>query len=101
MPCSSVAAAFAYSRFYFYVLIRLFSPGRIPGSDGLPIMWPNIVSSLMRTARVVLPGQSNPHYFFEMMTALEKADDGQFSHSRPHRTIAILAAFFQTDRFRA
>jgi hypothetical protein len=75
------------SRFYFYVLVRhVFRRSDIQDRNVA-----DYVSELLaefaraENARCVLPGHTNPlDYFFEMMTALQKADDRTSFFIRVH-----------------
>src|SRR5262249_37724284 len=66
------------SRFYFYILVRqAFRRADIPQREVADYV-AEVLAEFARTerARCVVPGQTNPlDYIFEMLTALEKADD--------------------------
>src|SRR6267378_1722158 len=66
------------SRFYFYILVRhAFRRADIQDREVADYV-AEVLAEFARTerARCVVPGQSDPlDYFFEMLTALEKADE--------------------------
>src|SRR5881296_2486251 len=66
------------SRFYFYILVRhVFQRADIQDRRVADYV-AEVLSEFARSerARCVVPGQANPlDYFFEMLAALEKADD--------------------------
>jgi len=95
------------SRFYFYVLIRhVFRRSDIQDRTVADYV-AEVLSEFSHTerARCVLPGQSNPlDYFFEMMTALEKADDRTSFLIRVHignHSLFLAGVFPDRIRFRA
>jgi len=95
------------SRFYFYFLVRhVFRRSDIQDRNVA-----DYVSELLaefaraENARCVLPGQTNPlDYFFEMMTALQKADDRTSFFIRVHmgnHSLFLAGVFPDRIRFRA
>jgi len=95
------------SRFYFYVLIRhVFRRSDIQDRTVADYV-AEVLSEFSHAerARCVLPGQSNPlDYFFEMMTALEKADDRTSFLIRVHignHSLFLAGVFPDRIRFRA
>jgi hypothetical protein len=95
------------SRFYFYVLVRHV----FRRSDIQDRTVADYVSELLtefargENARCVLPGHTNPlDYLFEMMTALEKADDRTRFFIRLHmgnHSLFLAGVFPERIRFRA
>src|SRR5580700_4131689 len=66
------------SRFYFYVLVRHVFKRSDLGDRAVADYVAEVLAAFSESARseCVLPGQSNPlDYFFEMVAALQKADD--------------------------
>src|SRR5882757_8275509 len=75
------------SRFYFYVLVRhVFRRSDINDRKVADYV-AELLAEFARTerARCVVPGQANPlDYFFEMLSALQTADDRTTFHIRAH-----------------
>src|SRR6266436_4400561 len=95
------------TRFYFYVLIRhVFQRSDIRDravADYVAEVLAEFASS--ERARCVLPGQANPlDYFFEMLTALQTADDRTRFFIRVHignHSLFLAGVFPDRIRFRA
>src|ERR1041385_2175574 len=95
------------SRFYFYILVR----NVFRRSDILDRSVADYVAEVLaefssaERTKCVLPGQSNPlEYFFEMLTALEKADDRTSFFIRLHmgnHSLFLAGVFPERIRFRA
>src|SRR5215472_18940638 len=95
------------NRFYFYILIRhVFLRSDIQDRTVADYV-AEVLSefSYAERARCVLPGQSNPlDYFFEMLTALQKADDRTSFLIRVHignHSLFLAGVFPDRIRFRA
>jgi hypothetical protein len=95
------------SRFYFYILVRhVFRRSDIQDRTVADYV-AEVLSefSLSERSRCVLPGQANPlDYFFEMLTALEKADDRTRFFIRLHmgnHSLFLAGVFPDRIRFRA
>jgi hypothetical protein len=95
------------SRFYFYVLVRhVFRRSDIQDRSVADYV-SEVLSEFSSTERskCVLPGQINSlDYFFEMMTALEKADDRTRFFIRVHmgnHSLFLAGVFPDRIRFRA
>ena len=95
------------SRFYFYILVRhVFRRSDIQDRTVADYV-AEVLSEFSRAerARFVLPGQRDPlDYFFEMQTALEKADDRTRFFIRVHmgnHSLFLAGVFPQRIRFRA
>jgi len=95
------------NRFYFYILIRhVFRRSDIQDRTVADYV-AEVLSEFSHAERTrcVLPGQSNPlEYFFEMMTALEKADDRTSFLIRVHignHSLFLAGVFPDRIRFRA
>lgn len=95
------------SRFYFYILVR--HVFRRSGIDNRNVA--DYVAELLtefaraERARCVLPGQTNPlDYFFEMLSALQTADDRTAFYLRAHignYSLFLSGVFPERIRFRA
>lgn len=95
------------SRFYFYILVRhAFRRSDIHDRRVADYV-AEVLSEFARAerARCVVPGQSNPlDYFFEMLTALEKADERTSFFIRVHignHSLFLSGVFPERIRFRA
>lgn len=95
------------TRFYFYVLVRhVFRRSDIQDRRVADYV-AEVLSEFAHAerSRCVLPGQSNPlDYFFEMLTALEKADDRTSFLIRLHmgnHSLFLAGVFPERIRFRA
>ena len=95
------------SRFYFYILVRhVFRRADIQDRRVADYV-AEVLSEFARAerARCVVPGQANPlDYFFEMLTALEKADDRTSFFIRVHignHSLFLSGVFPDRIRFRA
>ena len=95
------------SRFYFYILVRhVFRRSDIQDRSVADYV-SEVLSEFSSTERskCVLPGQINSlDYFFEMMTALEKADDRTRFFIRVHmgnHSLFLAGVFPDRIRFRA
>jgi len=95
------------SRFYFYILIRhVFRRSDIQDRTVADYVAEVLAEfSVSERARCVLPGQTNPlDYFFELLTALEKADDRTRFFIRVHmgnHSLFLAGVFPDRIRFRA
>jgi hypothetical protein len=95
------------SRFYFYVLVRhVFRRSDIQDRTVADYVAELLTEfSYAENARCVLPGHSNPcDYLFEMMTALEQADDRTRFFIRVHmgnHSLFLAGVFPERIRFRA
>ncbi len=95
------------TRFYFYILVRhVFQRSDIRDravADYVAEVLSEFASA--ERARCVLPGQSNPlDYFFEMLTALQTADDRTRFFIRVHignHSLFLAGVFPDRIRFRA
>src|SRR5262245_47121731 len=95
------------SRFYFYILVRnVFRRSRIenrPVADYVAEVLAQFASA--ERARCVVPGQATPmDYFFEMLSALQKADDRTSFFIRAHignYSLFLSGVFPDRIRFRA
>lgn len=95
------------SRFYFYILVRhVFRRADIQDRRVADYV-AEVLSEFARSerARCVVPGQANPlDYFFEMLAALEKADDRTSFYIRVHignHSLFLSGVFPDRIRFRA
>src|SRR5580765_2086234 len=95
------------THFYFYVLVRhVFLRSEIKDRAVADYV-AEVLSEFARSerARCVVPGQTNPlDYFFEMLTALEKADDRTSFYIRVHignHSLFLSGVFPERIRFRA
>src|SRR5205085_7107125 len=95
------------SRFYFYILVRhVFRRSDIQDRSVADYV-AEVLSEFSHAERTrcVLPGQTNPlDYFFEMLTALEKADDRTSFLIRVHmgnHSLFLAGVFPERIRFRA
>lgn len=95
------------SRFYFYILVRhVFRRADIQDRRVADYV-AEVLSEFARSerARCVVPGQANPlDYFFEMLAALEKADDRTRFFIRVHignHSLFLSGVFPDRIRFRA
>jgi len=95
------------SRFYFYILVRhVFRRSDIQNRTVADYVAEVLAEfSSAEGSRCVLPGQSNPlDYFFEMLTALQKADDRTSFLIRVHmgnHSLFLAGVFPDRIRFRA
>lgn len=95
------------TRFYFYVLVRhVFKSSDIPDrsvADYVAELLAEFAHS--ERTRCVVPGQQNPlGYFFEMLAALQTADDRTRFHIRAHignYSLFLSGVFPDRIRFRA
>jgi len=95
------------SRFYFYILVR--NVFRRSGIEDRAVAdyVAEVLAEFARAERThcVLPGQTNPlDYFFEMLTALQKADDRTSFYIRAHignYSLFLSGVFPDRVRFRA
>jgi hypothetical protein len=75
------------SHFYFYILVRhVFKRAGI-ADRGVADYVAEVLAEFAQSerARCVLPGRTNPlNYFFEMLSALQTADDSTSFHLRAH-----------------
>ncbi len=95
------------SRFYFYILVRhAFRRADIQDRRVADYV-AEVLSEFARAerARCVVPGQPNPlDYFFEMLTALQKADERTSFFIRVHignHSLFLSGVFPERIRFRA
>jgi hypothetical protein len=95
------------SRFYFYILVRhVFRRADLQDRRVADYV-AEVLSEFARAerARCVVPGQGNPlDYFFEMLAALEKADDRTSFFIRVHignHSLFLSGVFPDRIRFRA
>src|SRR5436190_14302080 len=95
------------SRFYFYILVRnVFRRSDIQDRRVADYV-AEVLSEFARAerARCVVPGQANPlDYFFEMLTALQKADERTSFFIRVHignHSLFLSGVFPDRIRFRA
>src|SRR5436309_6784512 len=95
------------SRFYFYILVRhVFRRADIQDRRVADYV-AEVLSEFARAerARCVVPGQANPlDYFFEMLTALQKADERTSFFIRVHignHSLFLSGVFPERIRFRA
>lgn len=95
------------SRFYFYILVRhVFRRADIQDRQVADYV-AEVLSEFARSerARCVVPGQSTPlDYFFEMLAALQKADDRTSFYIRVHignHSLFLSGVFPDRIRFRA
>ena len=95
------------SRFYFYVLVRhVFRRADLQDRRVADYV-AEVLSEFARAerARCVVPGQANPlDYFFEMLTALQKADERTSFFIRVHignHSLFLSGVFPERIRFRA
>ena len=95
------------TRFYFYVLVRhVFRRSEIE-DRGVADYVAELLAEFARAerARCVVPGQANPlDYFFEMLAALQTADDRTSFHIRIHignHSLFLSGVFPERIRFRA
>src|ERR1043166_2248010 len=95
------------SRFYFYILVRhVFRRADIQDRRVADYV-AEVLSEFARSerARCVVPGQTNPlDYFFEMLAALQKADDRTSFFIRVHignHSLFLSGVFPERIRFRA
>ena len=95
------------SRFYFYVLVRhVFRRADLQDRRVADYV-AEVLSEFARAerARCVVPGQANPlDYFFEMLTALQKADERTSFFIRVHignHSLFLSGVFPDRIRFRA
>jgi len=95
------------SRFYFYILVRhVFRRADIQDRRVADYV-AEVLSEFARAerARCVVPGQANPlDYFFEMLTALQKADERTSFFIRVHignHSLFLSGVFPDRIRFRA
>ena len=95
------------SRFYFYVLVRhVFRRSGIEHRAVADYV-AEVLAEFARAeqARCVVPGQANPlDYFFEMLSALQKADDRTSFYLRAHignYSLFLSGVFPDRIRFRA
>lgn len=95
------------TRFYFYILVRhAFRRGGIQDRAVADYV-AEVLAEFTRAerARCVVPGQSNPlDYFFEMLTALQCADDRTSFYIRAHignYSLFLSGVFPDRVRFRA
>ena len=95
------------SRFYFYILVRhVFRRSDIQNRTVADYVAEVLAEfSSAERSRCVLPGQNNPlDYFFEMLTALQKADDRTSFLIRVHmgnHSLFLAGVFPDRIRFRA
>jgi len=95
------------SRFYFYILVRhVFRRSDIKDRAVADYVAEVLAAfSRMERARCVMPGQNQPlDYFFEMMAALQTADDRTSFFIRVHignRSLFLSGVFPEQIRFRA
>ena len=95
------------SRFYFYVLVRQVFRRSGIGDRAVADYVAEVLSEFARAERAscVLPGQSSPmDYFFEMLTALQQADDRTGFLIRAHignYSLFLSGVFPNRIRFRA
>src|SRR6266403_1244017 len=95
------------SRFYFYILVRhVFRRSDIQNRSVADYVAEVLAEfSSAERSRCVLPGQNNPlDYFFEMLTALQKADDRTRFFIRVHignHSLFLAGVFPDRIRFRA
>jgi hypothetical protein len=95
------------SHFYFYILVR--NVFRRSGIEDRAVAdyVAEVLAEFARAeqARCVVPGQSNPlDYFFEMLTALQKADERTSFYIRAHignYSLFLSGVFPDRIRFRA
>jgi hypothetical protein len=95
------------SRFYFYILVR--HVFRRSGIENRPVAdyVAEVLAQFARAerARCVVPGQTNPlDYVFEMLSALQKADDRTSFFIRAHignYSLFLTGVFPDRIRFRA
>jgi len=95
------------TRFYFYILVR--NVFRRSGIENRPVAdyVAEVLAQFARAerARCVVPGQSDPlDYFFEMLSALQKADDHTSFFIRAHignYSLFLSGVFPDRIRFRA
>jgi hypothetical protein len=95
------------SRFYFYILVRhVFSRSGIQDREVADYV-AEVLAEFSRTekARCVVPGQTNPlDYLFEMLTALQTADDRTSFQIRVHignHSLFLAGVFPERIRCRA
>src|SRR5713101_4569031 len=95
------------SRFYFYILVRqVFRRSDIQDRSVADYV-AEVLTEFARTerSRCVVPGQTNPlDYFFEMLAALQKADDRTSFFIRVHignHSLFLSGVFPERIRFRA
>ncbi len=95
------------SRFYFYILVRqVFRRSDIQDRSVADYV-AEVLTEFARTerSRCVVPGQTNPlDYFFEMLAALQKADDRTSFFIRVHignHSLFLSGVFPDRIRFRA
>ncbi len=95
------------SRFYFYILVRhVFRRSGIQDRAVADYV-AEVLAEFARAerARCVVPGRDNPlDYFFEMLTALQKADDRTSFYIRAHignYSLFLSGVFPDRVRFRA
>jgi hypothetical protein len=95
------------SRFYFYILVRqILRRSGIHDRDVADYVAEVLAEfASAERARCVLPGQQNPlDYFFEMLAALQTADDRTRFHIRVHignYSLFLSGVFPERIRFRA
>jgi hypothetical protein len=95
------------SRFYFYILVRqILRRSGIHDRDVADYVAEVLAEfASAERARCVLPGQQNPlDYFFEMLAALQTADDRTSFHIRVHignYSLFLSGVFPERIRFRA
>ncbi|PWU15732.1 MAG: hypothetical protein C5B50_14975 [Verrucomicrobia bacterium] len=95
------------SRFYFYILVRhVFLRSDLKDREMADYV-AEVLAEFSRSerARCAVPGQANPmDYFFEMLTALQKADDRTSFFIRAHignYSLFLSGVFPNRIRFRA
>src|ERR1041385_8071606 len=95
------------SRFYFYILVRNVFRRSDLQDRTLADYVAEVLAEFARAerARCVVPGQPNPlDYFFEMLAALQTADDRTSFHIRVHignHSLFLSGVFPERIRFRA
>src|SRR5690349_4564520 len=95
------------SRFYFYILVRQVFRRSDIQDRAVADYVAELLAEFARTenGRCVVPGQNNPlDYFFEMLTALQKADDRTSFLIRVHignYSLFLSGVFPDRIRFRA
>src|ERR1051326_5979299 len=95
------------NRFYFYILVRHVFRQSDLQDRAVADYVAEVLSEFSRTerSRCVVPGQSNPlDYFFEMLAALETADDRTSFFIRVHignHSLFLSGVFPDRIRFRA